>query len=229
MPTCQSLFRTALLGAAFLKVDCNLPAAQPTAAAVAPVALSSFTRVVQPLLLNRCATGACHGRPQAKEPQLKRSMRHGRTDRTTTLTNLQRVTEAVANSGGGDAFLRQILTGHDALPRRPGYTSDELLSARERQLLESWLTISLPPTTSGSAPLAGSSTPVQPAGFDAPLPAAPQPATPNRFRHLLERAANPPQLPPPRVTKGLNLDTLLPEDFPPLPPAVNDAAKKSAD
>ena len=221
-----------ILGAAFLQLVSDSPAAPPTADDVAPAALGSFTRAIQPLLLNRCATGACHGGPQAAEPRLQRGPLHGRTDRTTTLANLQQVIKAVADGGGSDAFLRQVLTGHDALPRRPGRpspTDDELLSSRERQLLEAWLTLSLPPTASGSASPVSRPAAVQPASFDAPVAAAPQPATPNRFRRLLEQAANPPQLPPPRAPRGLNLDALLPDDFPPLPPVATEATEKPKD
>ena len=221
-----------ILGAAFLQLVSDSPAAPPTADDVAPAAIGSFTRAIQPLLLNRCATGACHGGPQAAEPRLQRGPLHGRTDRTTTLANLQQVIKAVADGGGSDAFLRQVLTGHDALPRRPGrpsHTDDELLSSRERQLLEAWLTLSLPSTPSGSASPVSRPAAVQPASFDAPVAAAPQPATPNRFRRLLEQAANPPQLPPPRATRGLNLDTLLPDDFPPLPPVATEATEKPKD
>lgn len=232
MPVYQRLLHTTLLGAAFLQGAGDSPAAPPATTAVAPAALGSFTRAIQPLLLNRCATGACHGGPQAAEPRLQRGPLHGRTDRTTTLANLQQVIKAVADSGGSDAFLRQVLTGHDALPRRPSRpsrTDDQVLSSRERQLLEAWLTLSLPPTTSGSASPVSRPASVQPAGFEAPLAAAPQPATPNQFRRLLEQAANPPQLPPPRATKGLNLDTLLPDDFPPLPPVATEPAEKPND
>lgn len=232
MPVYQRLLHATLLTTAFLQAASDAPAAPPAAGDVAPAALGSFTRAIQPLLLNRCATGACHGGPQAAAPQLERGPLHRQADRTTTLANLQRVTKAVADSGGSDAFLRQVLTGHDALPRRPGRPSradDQVLSSRERQLLEAWLTLSLPPTASGSASPVSRPAFVQPAGFEAPLAAAPQQATPNRFRRLLEQAANPPQLPPPRATRGLNLDTLLPDDFPPLPPAATGADSKVAD
>ncbi len=218
-----------ILGVAFLQFVSDSPAAPPVAGDVTPAALGSFTRAIQPLLLNRCATGACHGGPQAAEPRLQRGPLHGRTDRTTTIANLQRVIKAVADSGGSDAFLRQVLAGHDALPRRPSRTDDKVLSSRERQLLEAWLTLSLPPTASGPTSPVSRPASVQPAGFEAPLAAGPQPAAPNRFRRLLEQAANPPQLPPPRATKGLNLDTLLPDDFPPLPPVATEATEKPND
>lgn len=232
MSVSQRLLHATILGAAFLQFVSDSPAAPPAAGDITPAALGSFTRAIQPLLLNRCATGACHGGPQAAAPQLERGPLHGRADRTTTLANLQQVTKAVDDSGGTDAFLRQVLTGHDHLPRRdgrPSHTDDKVLSSRERQLLEAWLTLSLPPMASGSASPVSRPAAVQPAGFEAPLATAPQPARPNRFRRLLEQAANPPQLPLPRATKGLNLDTLLPDDFPPLPPVATEATEKPND
>ena len=40
------------------------------------------------------------------------------------------------------------------------------------------------------------------------------PYRPNRFKLLLERQSNPPQLPPPQVTPGLRLKEILPNEFP---------------
>lgn len=40
---------------------------------ISPDLLTSFTRVIQPVLLNRCAAGACHGGRQSPFPQLDRS------------------------------------------------------------------------------------------------------------------------------------------------------------
>ena len=197
--------------------------------AIDPTTLSSFTRAIQPLLLNHCATGACHGGDTAAAPQFRRGPAGGRANRTTTLANLQSITKAVADAGGNQAFLHKVLTGHEPSPslRRGTPLS---LSDHERQLLQTWLALCLPDTGShttatGLTPTTTAATPV---GFDAPLttptppraaalPLAPSRRKPNRFRSMLERAANPLQLPPPRVTKGLDLEKVLPETFPPLP------------
>ncbi|NBP88439.1 MAG: hypothetical protein EBU59_08030 [Planctomycetia bacterium] len=197
--------------------------------AIDPTSLSSFTRAIQPLLLNHCATGACHGGDTAAAPQLRRGPVGGLANRTTTLANLQSITKAVADAGGSQAFLHKVLTGHEPNPS-PRRGTPLSLSDHERQLLQTWLALSLPDTGShttaaGQASMTTAATPV---GFDAPLttptppraaalPLAPSPRKPNRFRSMLERAANPLQLPPPRVTKGLDLEKVLPETFPPLP------------
>ncbi len=210
-----------------------------------PAGLASFTRAIQPLLLNRCAAGACHGGPASAQLQLTRGPTRGRIDRPTTLVNLQRLSEAVASKGGDRRFLQAVLRNHppDMLPGRP---AGGLLSVRERQLLATWLAAFTPPPA--SAPQADADKQavaqrVTPANFEQPASPRPQthsrqaqaspalpvvavPATdrPNRFRQLLEQAANPPRLPPPQVTKGLQLDQVLPDDFPPLPPAADDSA-----
>ena len=210
-----------------------------------PAGLASFTRAIQPLLLNRCAAGACHGGPASAQLQLTRGPSRGQVDRPTTLVNLQQLRKAVASKGGDRRFLQAVLRNHppDMLPGRP---AGGLLSVRERQLLATWLAAFTPPPA--SAPQAASdkqavAQPLTPAGFKQPAgpfphprsqrgeaspepPAGAVPATdrPNRFRQLLEQAANPPRLPPPQVTKGLQLDQVLPDDFPPLPPAADDSA-----
>ena len=116
----------------------------------------------------------------------------------------------------------------------------------ERQLLATWLAAFMPPASGGPTDSVQevNSQRVTPAAFDQPAsqslfqpmtagamgpgPAAANASStdrPNRFRQLLEQAANPPQLPPPRVTKPLQLERVLPDDFPPLPPA-DDAASE---
>ncbi len=210
-----------------------------------PQGLASFTRAIQPLLLNRCATGACHGGPQAVGPQLTRGPTRGRMDRPTTLANLQQLSDAVAHKGGDQQFLLAVLQGHppETLPGRP---AAGLLSVRERQLLATWLAAFTQPSASRltDSDKKAVAQRLTPAGFDRPAgrpPLTPQPAgalaprppaagtpttdRPNRFRQLLEQATNPPQLPPPRITKGLQLDQILPEQFPPLPPATDSASE----
>lgn len=233
---------------------CLVPAAVPVASPAAdggvqapltnPAGLASFTRAIQPLLLNRCAAGACHGGPASAQLQLTRGPTRGRIDRPTTLANLQQLIEAVASKGGDRQFLQAVLRNHtpDMLPGRP---STGLLSVRERQLLATWLA-AFTPRPAASAQADGDKKavvqPLTPASFEQPAsppqthlkqaqaspapPAAGTPSTvlPNRFRQLLEQATNPPQLPPPQVTKGLQLDQFLPNDFPPLPPAADDSA-----
>jgi hypothetical protein len=55
---------------------------------------------------------------------------------------------------------------------------------------------------------------VAPANFEQPQLKPALSHQKNRFRLLLEQAKNPPQFPPPRVTPGLQLEKILPEEFP---------------
>jgi hypothetical protein len=246
MPTCPPSFVS--------RLACLLSLALPVAARAAddladppadPPGLASFTRAIQPLLLNRCAAGACHGSPEAAHLQLTRGPTRGHADRPTTLRNLQQVSDAVAHEGGAEPFLQAVLRQHPPamLPGRP---AAGLLTVHERQLLATWLAAFMPPASGGptDSVQAVDSQRVTPAAFDQPASRSlfqpmtagamgPGPAAanalstdrPNRFRQLLEQAANPPQLPPPRVTKPLQLERVLPDDFPPLPPA-DDAASE---
>ena len=100
-----------------------------------------------------------------------------------------------------------------------------LLTAREQESLVTWLA-SLPRNTS---PAPAGNIARNPAGNIAiePVPMSPNPdlqtqpqhqrslaKQPNRLRRLLERAENPPQLPLPTLTPGLQLEKLTPEEFP---------------
>jgi len=230
------------------RLACLLSLSLPVAARAAddsaalpadPPGLASFTRAIQPLLLNRCAAGACHGSPEAAHLQLTRGPTRGRADRPTTLRNLQQVSDAVDDQGGDQSFLQAVLRQHPPamLPGRP---AAGLLTTRERQLLATWLAAFMNPPSGGPADRIqeADSRRVTPAAFDqpadrpflkptptraeVPAPSAAGPSArnqPNRFRQLLQQATNPPQLPPPRVTKPLQLERVLPDDFPPLPPA----------
>jgi len=195
----------------------------PPDVAADPRGLASFTRVIQPLLLNRCAAGACHGGRQSPEPQFTRGPARGMIGRPTTLANLKQLTAAAQQAGTHADFFQTVLTRHADEPGL-GRPTAGLLTTGERQLLATWLAAfaSPPPDRSGrSGQIAddGTGLTVYPAGFDQSAGPSRENRGPNRLQTLLEEAANPPQLPPPRVTKGLDLDSLLPEAFPPLPPA----------
>ena len=236
----------------FAQLTCFVSFSLPVAARAAenaaalqtdPPGLASFTRAIQPLLLNRCAAGACHGSPAAARPQLIRGPTRGRVDRPTTLENLQQVSDAVDHEGGDLPFLQAVLRNHPPAMLR-GRPATGLLTVRERQLLATWLATFMQPAANmpNESVQEPASQGVTPAAFNQPVnwpphkspPAAttvpgqadagtPTTARPNRFRQLLEQAANPPQLPPPRVTRPLQLEKVLPDDFPPLPPVADDA------
>jgi len=55
---------------------------------------------------------------------------------------------------------------------------------------------------------------VNQASFEQPQQQPASTGQQNRFKILLEQAKNPPQFPPPRVTPGLRLEKILPEEFP---------------
>ena len=126
-----------------------------------------------------------------------------------------------------------ILDHHNIKENKP-VKNKPLLTAREQESLVTWLA-SLPRNTS---PAPAGNIARNPAGNIAiePVPMSPnldlqtQPVTPadftqpqhqrslakqpNRLRRLLEQAKNPPQLPLPTLTPGLQLEKLTPEEFP---------------
>lgn len=161
------------------------PTAGPEAADLPPPLMARFTKTVQPLLLNKCAAGACHGGPTAHPPRLHRGDGAGRIDRQITLANIEAVTSLVPAGHDAAALLVTISGRHpaDASATMPTAVP---LTTQERATLESWLT----------AALAGN------AARPAPRP-APQP---NRFRAMLDAAANPPPLPPPQEPAGVILN-----------------------
>lgn len=198
-----------------LSFSCTTFAAKPSRQEVRPAVIGSFTRAIQPLLLNRCAAGACHGGSQGAAPQLLRGPIHGKANQQTTLRNLESITKSVQNKSNDRMFLSKILNHHDkrtnaSVPKK------ELLTAHEQELFVTWLT-TLPqnehPQLRSAAP-SPQSQKVNPAGFELPQPPPASWGQHNRFKILLEQAKNPPQFPPPRVTPGLRLEKMLPEEFP---------------
>jgi hypothetical protein len=149
-------------------------------------ALAEFTRRVQPLVLNRCASGACHGGAKAAAPRLDRGDVAGRIDRATTLANVDAVLAACGPSRDPAALIATISGRHPASANSPHQLATPLTPA-ERATLEGWLRTALTAQTFARAPVAG-------------------PTTPNRLQKLLDTAANPPALPPPEESKGIRLE-----------------------
>jgi hypothetical protein len=165
-----------------------------TAADLPPPLVAKFTRHVQPLLLNKCAAGACHGGPAAAPPRLQRGFGGGSLDRTTTLANLASFLEAVGPDRDPQQLVAALAVRHPATAATGAIVAAPL-SARERLTLEQWLAavrVVEPPRRFDPAV-----TPV------AATVAEPSAAKPNRFRELLDNAANPPQLPPPQQPQGV--------------------------
>ena len=102
---------------------------------ISPDLLTSFTRVIQPVLLNRCAAGACHGGRQSPFPQLDRSGIRTAPSRDATLRNI-----ASLQSRGirGTAPLLAA-----ARSEHPNSDSPIPLSARQALVLEMWLSRAL--------------------------------------------------------------------------------------
>jgi hypothetical protein len=170
-----------------------LVAAPATAGDLPPPVVAAFTRGVQPLLLNRCAAGACHGGPEAA-PRFRRPPGDSAPDGGTTHANLREFLAAVGPDLDPRRLVSLLAVRHPAndTPRR---LTAAPLSARERITIETWL-----------AAVRDAERPhrVDPAvvPVNAELP-APPPPPPNRFRALLDAAANPPALPPPEQPKGV--------------------------
>ena len=198
-----------------LSFSCSAFAAEPSRQEVHPATLGGFTRAIQPLLLNRCAAGACHGGPQGAEPKLLRGPIHGQANQRTTLKNLHSVTTSIHHKSSDITFLSKILNHHDK-SKKSSVTKKSLLTSHEQELFVTWLT-SLPQDPK-TQPQAVSPSPqtqrVNQASFEQPQQQPASTGQQNRFKILLEQAKNPPQFPPPRVTPGLRLEKILPEEFP---------------
>ncbi len=198
-----------------LSFSCTTFAAKPNRQEVHPAVIESFTRAIQPLLLNRCAAGACHGGSQGAAPQLLRGPIHGQANQRTTLKNLESITTSVQDKSNNRMFLSKILNHHDKRTKA-SVPKKELLTAHEQELFVTWLTAlhqNKHPQLRSAAPSPQSQR-VNPASFELPQPPTASRGQHNRFKILLEQAKNPPQFPPPRVTPGLRLEKILPEEFP---------------
>lgn len=174
----------------------------PVALDLPPHVVADFTRRVQPLVLNRCASGACHGSPTGPEPRFTRSDPRGGIDHRTTQANLRAFLEAVGPEGDPTRLAALLAAGHPVKPASPRLVAAPL-SPQERISLERWLG---GVRQSGTGPIVDSA--VQQATATAPI--TPPPA-PNRFKALLDTAANPPEFPPPEEPKGV----IFPKDAPP--------------
>ena len=145
--------------------------------------IAEFTRRVQPLLFNRCASGACHGGTQAGSLQFKQRDFSGNITREITLGNMKAILEACGTKRSPASLFKTIAGRH---PKHAS-TPQELarpLSPQERVVLEGWLTTAL---------------------HDKPTAAPRVSHSPNRFKQLIDNAANPPVFPAPQEPKGIIL------------------------
>lgn len=172
-------------------------AATPTivpAADLPPHLMARFTKNVQPLLLNKCAAGACHGGPSAHAPHFNRGNVSGWIDRGVTLANVEALFRATGENGNATPFLTAISARHPASATATSLSLTPLTTA-ERATLEQWLR-----AAAGRRDLEASR-PTTPSSTTQAL--APPP--PNRFRVMLDAAANPAPLPPPQEPAGIIL------------------------
>ena len=155
-------------------------ATHASAADLPPDLVARFTRQVQPLVLNRCAAGACHGGPQAHAPRLRR----GAFTPADTLANAAAVRDLLGPDGDPGPLVQRLAVRHPAEP-----TSRTLvmtpLTPGERGVLEGWLV-----DAHRAAPRATIHDPAVRLA-DHTEPSAP-PARPNRLRTLLDTGAPPP-------------------------------------
>lgn len=176
--------------AAFVIVACLGPLARPAVAAEPhPEVVADFTRRVQPLLLNRCATGGCHGDPGAGGLRFVHRDFTGRITREITLGNIEAILAACSETRSAAGLIATTTSRHPKSATSP-HEFAQPLSPRERSVLEGWLNTAL---AAGDANASRPSAPLRP---------------PSRFQKLLDEAANPTALPPPPKPKGL----LIPED-----------------
>lgn len=190
--------------AALIAVGGSAQAADPP-----PAVLAEFTQRVQPLLLNTCAAGACHGGPAAPSPRLVRSFGASRADRRITLANLQAFLEAVGPQRDPHPLVELLSRRHPATAAAGDFTALPL-TIHQRKTFESWLRAVRAseggPSAEADVRLASGATPA----------IAPSPARPNRFQALLDAAAHPVLLPPPQEPQGLILGPIAkpPDDEP---------------
>ncbi len=184
-----------------IAIACSVSATHAAPADMPPEVIAEFTRRVQPLLVNRCANGACHGMPNGHEPRFARGHAALRPDRTDTLANMRTLLEAIGDTRDPQPLVTLLASGHPAKPASSRLTAKPL-SAGERLTLESWLTgVRLAEHHShadSKVVLASAEEAVEPLP-----PHPPVPPVRNRFRDLLDAAANPPELPPPPEPQGV--------------------------
>lgn len=168
-----------------------------------PELVTRFTRHVQPLIVNRCAAGACHGGTASHAPRFDRGEAEGGLDRRATLANIDVLLDTLGPDRDAGPLLRLLASRHPA-GAAPHAPRAEPLAPRQRAALETWL-----------AAVRDSERVRDPAVTPAVASAA-RPAR-NPFRRLLDDAANPPQLPPPQEPQGV----IFPRDE----PAADDDAR----
>jgi hypothetical protein len=183
--------------------------ASASASDMPPGVVAKFTRQVQPLLVNRCAAGACHGGPAGHEPRFERGPASARPDRIDTLSNMRTFLDTIGADRDPKRLVMLLSERHPTEPSTSRLAAAPL-TAGERITIESWLAVVRTAETGRR---------YNPAvrQVSAEVTVAPQP---NPLRDLLDTAANPPVFEEPQQPQGVifkNDDGVAPE--PPLPPS----------
>jgi len=226
MGSASLLVRRLAASRAFVAAAFVATAAVPGAAAadLPPAVVARFTREVQPILLNRCAAGACHGGPRAHAPRLQRGDVRGAMSSAETLANAATFSGLLGPEGDPQPLVRLLAVRHPAESKSRTLVMPPL-TARERVVLEGWLVdahlAAGRPATRDAA--------VEPAGFAEPV-AEPRQGRPNRLQTLLDTGMPPPAPPAQPPTEGTKFTALVdrrtapaadgptPESGPPSPP-----------
>ena len=184
----------------------------PSASEFDSALVASFTSTIQPLLLNRCAAGKCHGvtstGTETAIPQFQRQSIRGAVNRGMTLTNLEALTATVLPDFDTRRLLGPAGSPHGGATLPP-------LSPPQLQRLAIWIDAALAQrATWGRVEQASFEAPVAAARQPARLPVAPATIENNRFQKMLDNDANPQPLPPPQEPQGIIPLDDLPEAKP---------------
>jgi len=166
------------------------------AADLPPEVVAEFTRRVQPLVINRCAAGACHGGPESPAPRFLRRDPRGGIDRRGTLANMQALLDASGPEREATKLATLLASRHPVSARSQVLVAAPL-TPRERATLDEWLAaVRAAEQRAPNSPIPDPA--VRQVSAEEPLP-----REPNRFKALLDAAANPPRLPPPQEPQGV--------------------------
>jgi hypothetical protein len=98
---------------------------------MSPKTVETFTRNVQPILLNSCATASCHGQPAAKGFQLSRMSTSNGASSRLTQRNLYAVLQLVDHDDPAASPLVTVPTKAHGTAKAPVFTSQQLPQYRQ--------------------------------------------------------------------------------------------------
>jgi hypothetical protein len=180
--------------------------------------VARFTRQVQPLLLNKCAAGACHGGPRGHAPLLHRDP----ATSADTLANAAALRGVLGPDGDPTPLVQRLSVRHPAAAKSRTLVMTPL-TPHDRAVLEGWLVDArhAAPRRSLHDPAVATASHEEPAS---------PPRPPNRFRALLDTGV-PPPMPRQQPSEGSRAFSgiidrrtappaagLTPESDPPSPP-----------